>query len=189
MHTPKWSGHIAAVAAICFLTIAPPVFADPVTFTIVPGQTFPDGGSITGTFTFDFGSGLFGSFDFLTGPFTAHSDAGDVVLPSIEYSSSFPYFLISNVPITGLTLVDLTTLPALGFNFFKTTLFATLSNGGALLNISEEAFEYAPCCYQTIRDVTVVLESSGAPVPEPSTWLLFGSGLAGLAAWRRRHQG
>ena len=24
------------------------------------------------------------------------------------------------------------------------------------------------------------------PVPEPSTWLLFGSGLAGLAAWRRR---
>ena len=31
-----------------------------------------------------------------------------------------------------------------------------------------------------------LVHDTTAPVPEPSTWLLFGSGLAGLAAWRRR---
>ena len=30
--------------------------------------------------------------------------------------------------------------------------------------------------------------STTTPVPEPSTWLLLGSGLAGLAAWRRRNE-
>ena len=106
---------VLTVVVLSFCVFAPPVFAEPVTFTIAPGQTFPDGASITGTVTFDLLTGLFVSWDFFTGPFTAQSDAGNVVLPSIEYSSSFSYYQVQNNP--GLILFDFTTLPPLGFNF------------------------------------------------------------------------
>ena len=114
---------VLTVVVLSFCLFAPPVFADPVTFTIATGQTFPDGASITGTFTFDCVGGLqycnnygpFVSWDFFVGPYPANSDVGTVVLPSIEYSSSFSYYQVQNNP--GLILFDFTTLPPLGFNF------------------------------------------------------------------------
>ena len=36
------------------------------------------------------------------------------------------------------------------------------------------------------NDVALFTTGTSAPVPEPSTWFLFGSGLAGLAYWRQR---
>jgi hypothetical protein len=38
----------------------------------------------------------------------------------------------------------------------------------------------------SLRPKLIIDTASTAPVPEPSAWLLFGSGLAGLAAWRRK---
>lgn len=159
---------VLTVVVLSFCLFAPPVFADPVTFTIAPGQTFPDGASITGTFTFDCVGGLqycnnyvpFVSWDFFVGPYPANSDVGTVVLPSIEYSSSFSYPppLQNN---TGLTLFDYTTLPPLGFNF-KTIFEATMSNGGALLNILQNTQQEnaSSCCFITSRATTVVLQTT-----------------------------
>jgi hypothetical protein len=45
---------------------------------------------------------------------------------------------------------------------------------------------YGECCGGPAV-LQVDLPFSDIPgVPEPSTWLLFGSGLAGLAAWKRK---
>ena len=38
----------------------------------------------------------------------------------------------------------------------------------------------------SVKDPECIENCDVAPVPEPSTWLLFGSGLAGLVAWRYR---
>ena len=41
----------------------------------------------------------------------------------------------------------------------------------------------------TLTSLTLVTEPpGGTPIPEPSTWLLLSSGLAGIALWRQRHR-
>lgn len=60
-----------------------------------------------------------------------------------------------------------------------------LANGG--LNAQ---FASAICANDMIAGTVVAFAGGdGSTVPEPSTWLLLGSGLAGLAAWRRKTAG
>jgi hypothetical protein len=52
------------------------------------------------------------------------------------------------------------------------------------LTIAENATVSATITFTT--EHTPTTEPTPAPIPEPSTIFLFGSGLAGLAAWRYR---
>ena len=80
----------------------------------------------------------------------------------------------------GTTLVDL--LNPADFNY--TNYSFTLQAVGSSADLTFAFF--ANSGYWGLDGVSVVDPPQVAPVPEPSTWLLFGSGLAGLVVWRYR---
>jgi hypothetical protein len=65
-----------------------------------------------------------------------------------------------------------------------TRLFLGIPDGFGFVG-APGAYDDNDGSYQVIIGVNQIPTIPGT-VPEPSTWLLFGSGLAGLAAWRRR---
>lgn len=77
----------------------------------------------------------------------------------------------------------------LGFNPGPTApTTTTLTYTGATGNFPFQLV-YGECCGgPAVLQISLPLSNTPA-VPEPSTWLLLGSGLAGLAAWRRTHRG
>jgi hypothetical protein len=148
--------------------------------------------------------------------FTATDFTSQILAPQDPVSGSFTFtFESSLAPVTG-SLTDIAlniaghayTLAEVGFTTDSNAtsvgigglvngIFQIVSNSGddftfvtGLPIPSEGVFLYAVSGTNAIFTATTVTVTTGpvaAPIPEPTTWLLLGSGLAGLIVLRRRY--
>ena len=93
----------------------------------------------------------------------------------------------------GVLLLDLTNQPDSGWvgdNAAYTTYSFTVAGYTGDSAVLQFGFYNSPGWWSldavSVKDPECVENCDIAPVPEPSTWLLFGFGLAGLVAWRYR---
>ena len=86
----------------------------------------------------------------------------------------------------GITLLDLTNQPDFDYTQYSFAVNSYQASSAVLTF----GFYNMPGGWLlddvSVKDPECVENCDVAPVPEPSTWLLFGSGLVGLVAWRYR---
>lgn len=157
---------LATAALAVFLLLPAAAQADPVTLVLDTTHNLAAGGSVT----------FFGSLNnFGNPPRSVLSASINILGPAGITWDATPIFFYPD-PVNGSigaffdVFANLSVAPGTYFGSFSVQLIDAQSN---IITLTQEF------------SVNV---TPGNPVPEPATLALFGSGLAGFAAWRRKRK-
>ena len=166
---------------LCLALLVGVVQAAPVVWTM-SGVTFDDGGTATGSLTYDADSNVYSDWSISVSGGTLAAPGG---LPDMTYAVGNAQ--ISNAAATGLLLIDFNVGRVLRMNWS-----GALTNGGGTSFLATGDFNFATGAYECgnfncspVRTMTSGVLVGGT-VPEPSTLLLAGAALLGVATGRRR---
>lgn len=175
-------------------SVATPYVRDSLTFDLGPGATQLFSGLGPG----DWSSLIPGSELALSS-----SEDLDVSIASAVFSFGFQFHEPSASRPAGTPVIDTCNLTsACTDSTFVVTLFSGAANvGGFSFNVLDDTLGFVGVWSDVAFDRVEIRETVGtndneffgqfytgqtAPVPEPSSWILFGAGLAALAVVRRR---